>query len=154
MTPRAVVQTAMTIAMLLAVAGCQLSDVTSQSAKPMEYDPLNPVAQRMHDMCGKILAFHMAYSRLPHSIKELCSITAMDVEDAIDVDTGEPLAYSQDGFAMVAGVGSVISMASPSDDGARWCIVFDEGTTSTTWWYCPMLSMTGCTSWRNISRST
>ena len=132
MTPRAILQVTMAAILTLGAAGCQLSDVAGQGSRPIEYDPLDPVAQRMHDMCGKILAFHMAYSRLPSSVRELCSITAMDVEDTIDPDTGEPFEYRSDGFATVSEAGSVISMASPSENGSRWCIVFDEGTTSTT----------------------
>jgi hypothetical protein len=109
-------------------SGCQLpSKPAAPTRAPVERDPLDPVAERMHELSGQILLFHSAYKRLPKSLQELCQAVGEDTRAALDPATGRPVAYDPAGFANISGAGRVIAYASPSGPGdSCWCISFTE----------------------------
>jgi hypothetical protein len=117
---------------VVALGGCQWPEAPAAPVRtPAERDPLDPVAQRMHEVSGLILLFHGAYNRLPASLQELCVATGEDPSAVTDPATGRAIAYSSSSFASTSSAGKVIAYASPSaGDGACWCITFSEATGS------------------------
>jgi hypothetical protein len=118
----------LSLAAAAVAAGCQAPSAPAAKAqKAADSELLDPVAQRMHDICGQILLFHGSHSRLPTSLAELCQAGGMDGRQVLDPSTGRAFAYAPAGLADVAGAGKIIAAAAPGGAARwRWCIAFRE----------------------------
>lgn len=123
------------LAVLLAaavLAGCngasrQPVEVRTAPTGPRYSDPLNPAADRLHEISGALLLYYVNHRALPEQIDELKPLLddpSMELRCPI---SGFPYLYTRQGLRVAGVEGHIVILdAQPSQASMRWAITVVE----------------------------
>jgi len=107
------------IAIILAL-GCKTLEPAAAPSRPAR----DPCADRLHDICGRLLLYHSIHGRLPERIEDLQGTSGPGEKLVFQCPaSGEPYLYDRDGIGVPGQPGPVILQDKlPSHSGIRWAI--------------------------------
>jgi len=109
---------ALALALAAAVlAGCQ-------TAAPVVRKPsvvIDPCAERLHDVCGRLLLYHAAHKALPESLADLQGPDDQPPTPMTCPASGEPYVYNREGLLIPGRPGRLVLYDPlPHASGMRW----------------------------------
>lgn len=115
-------------------AGCQ----AQQASAPAVQRPsvrMDPCAQRLHDICGHLLYYHLVHNKLPPTLEDLKPTGDLPLPPAVCPVSGRPYVYNPVGLASPDRRGRLVMYdPQPSHSGMRWAIMVStpaDGTSVT-----------------------
>ena len=108
----------------LCVAGCQVPD----SAAPASHSVLDPCAERLHEIAGRLLLYYSVNKRLPASSDELNSMAGDgSALPLICPASGEAYLYRSQGLSVPGQPGKLVLYdATAAHHDGRWGIVVSD----------------------------
>jgi hypothetical protein len=106
-------------------AGCQTS-AQRTTPSPHEDTLTDPCADRLHDLCGRLLLYYSLRGEMPESLDDLASVDTAPMPPLVCPASGWAYAYNKDGLVLRGVPGRILVYdAVPAHGGMRWCIVAD-----------------------------
>jgi hypothetical protein len=107
-------------------AGCQTPDTSLPSVRRPSLQ-VDPCAERLHDLCGKLLLYHGIHSKLPGTLEELKALGSATLPPLVCPVSGKPYIYHPDGLAIRGWSGRLVLYdAMPSHSGMRWGVLVED----------------------------
>ena len=111
------------LALAALAVGCQtpVPEVQRPSVKK------DPCAERLHDICGKLLLHYSIHNKLPQSLQELEAPGSKDPSQWVCPVSGKPYIYNPDGLRVAGRLGRVVLHdAIACHSGMCWAILVDD----------------------------
>jgi hypothetical protein len=112
-------------AVVVAVAaGCQPEAV---APRPATSTTIDPCADRMHDLVGRMLLYLQLYQQWPPALKDLQTVDPAPMPPLVCPASGKPYVYNPGGIEIPGRQGRVILYdESPTHAGMRWCVLAES----------------------------
>ncbi len=89
----------------------------------------DPCAERLHDLCGRVLLYYSIHRKLPAAAAELASGGASPGPPLVCPVSGRPYVYVSEGVTVKGRPGRLILYdAAATHNGMRWGILVDRPT--------------------------
>jgi hypothetical protein len=118
---RSVSLAALACALVVAAAGCQ----TGAAARRAGAD-IDPCAERLHDLSGRLLFYYSLHGALPAALEDLASADPTPLPPLVCPVSGKPYVYNREGLPVRGRPGrAVLYDAAPTHAGMRWAALVD-----------------------------
>jgi len=109
-----------------AVAGCRMQTEPLPAGRRPSVQ-VDPCADRLHELCGRLLQYHSRHGQLPESLDELPASLSHGDTPAVCPRSGLPYTYRRRGVVVPDQSGVVIVYDStPCHSGMRWGVLVDD----------------------------
>lgn len=106
-------------------AGCETSAGAVRTRPPTVNDPC---AERLHDLCGRILLLYSASGDLPETLEALARVGAGPLPPLVCPSSGQPYIYNREGVRIKGRAGRLVLYdPAPSHTGMRWAVFVETG---------------------------
>jgi len=88
----------------------------------------DPCADRLHDLCGRLLLYFSAQRELPPTLDDLDRLDSQTPPPRVCPISGKPYLYNKDGLHVPGRAGRLVLYdAEPVHSGMRWGIMVEPG---------------------------
>jgi hypothetical protein len=110
------------MALAVVAAGCQTRAPSTR--KPG--DVVDPCADRLHGICGRLLLYHSLNGKLPADVADLKTVDSAPMPPLSCPASGRPYVYNREGLPVSGRSGRLVLYdAAPTHSGMRWGILAD-----------------------------
>ncbi|HUT59794.1 MAG TPA: hypothetical protein VNA25_18255 [Phycisphaerae bacterium] len=112
---------------LALAAGCNVQESTPAPPVRRPSTKIDPCADRLHDLCGRLLLHHSLHGQFPQSLNQLEKTGVGDAAPLTCPVSGRPYVYRPSGLRIPNQPGLlIVHDAEASHSGMRWGILMDE----------------------------
>ena len=102
--------------------------VESAEAANALADAVDPTAEHLHDLAGRLLLFRLKTGRMPETLAELDIAQPTDSASGIDPANGTKLIYMPNGPRPAKVPGRLVVVQSSAQPTGRWCLIFRDSS--------------------------